>query len=155
MLELAFKLELLRDGASGPKTLRVQITNVGIRSIRAKVRVYFEYEYETPLDVSDEFQAPCGRIMRFEEIGRRISFRPIPNQPTSILPGSVRTYAMSSGLIPVIESVVAALSPERYRIVVQAHGQRETAISGAEFGGFIDAWAQQTLSGKLVCLGSK
>lgn len=142
MLELEVKVRLREhiDPTMGCRTVQADITNVGEEPID-RISLAFEYEYETPQDVSSEFERPPGRSIRVEEYGRQIDFTPVASGEGTLQVGQCRTYLLSHDSLRTMESVVESLSPERYWLAITMNGQREVALSGAVLGGFVQSLA--------------
>ena len=142
MLELEVKVRLSEhiDPKAGWRTVRADITNVGEEPID-RIALAFEYKYETPQDVSSEFDQPPGRSIRVQELGRQIDFMPMEAGKESLQVGQCRTYLLSHASLRAMESVVESLSPERYWLAITKNGQREVAVSGVVLGSFVQAFA--------------
>ncbi len=53
-------------------------------------------------------------------------------------PGESREFGLEQGSVPVLRNVLAATSPDQYRIVVRLNGEVVHVITGAEFGIWFD-----------------
>jgi hypothetical protein len=144
MLELVTKVRLSEhiDPQTKQRTIRADITNMGDEPI-GRLSLAFEYEYETPQDISFEYDRPPGRSIRVEELGRQVDFEPITTDDEALQAGQSRTYLLPTASLAAIESVVAALSPERYGLVIAMNGHRQVAAEGTVVGSFVQAFVAE------------
>lgn len=137
-MELTAKVRLGEkvDARTGQRMIWADVVNVGEAPID-RVLLTFEYEYENPQDISQEFDQPAGRSIRIEELGRQIEFLPALGDAGPLPVGYGRAYLLSAHSLATLESIVASLSPERYRLAITMNGHREVAVPGMVVGGFV------------------
>jgi hypothetical protein len=121
-----------RDRATGAKSARIVVTNVGNDAIRA-TKLEFVYEYETPLDVAIDLKAE----IRVSETATRLSFSPAESDDLPLAVGERRDYFLPVQFAAAMRSVVESLSTERYSIQLTLDGKEETGIPGERWGDFV------------------
>lgn len=135
-LTATVRLGVKVDASTGQRKIWADVLNVGEAPID-RLLLTFEYEYENPQDISNEFDPPPGRSIRIEELGRQIEFLPALGDAGPLPVGDGRAYQLPDQSFATMESIVASLSPEKYRLAINMNGHREVAVPGMVVGGLV------------------
>lgn len=131
-------VEDYNDPETGTPCVCIDVRNVG-EVPTGKLEMMFEYEYEAPQPVSQQTDLQHNRKVTVQVSGRRLGFAVAGGQNSEVLEsGQTRLFIFPNKWLPKMQSIMASLSPERYRVVTSDHGVIRPAIPGVDFGIYVE-----------------
>ncbi len=123
-LPLNLTLEKQEEGETGQFEIVINVENPLDCAVNA-LNVMWRFDYDDPLD---ERVQKMNKVAEFVQLGQG-----------PLLSRETRQFVYPSDGLSALLSVVDALSPERYSIVISFDGTTETAFDGPTFG----TWVQR------------
>lgn len=118
------------EDAECPRTLLVTVGNVGCAPI-PRMSVWWCSQNETPQPVD-------GLEVEAHALGGEANLIPERTFNGTLAPGETRPFLLVPSMLPALQSEVASLSPERYRIEVRCGDCEVTRIDGGVVGEFVE-----------------